>query len=334
MIVNQARYSEGRRLPCEDISTELESIASAGSKDFIWVGMKDPGEEAFNHVISEELHLHPLAVEDAISGDQRTKVERYGDTWFVVLKPLRYVEQTSDIETGELNLFIGPSYIVTVRRGEASPLADLRRHLEADPEALRRGPWGVFHAILDSVVDEYLRIEDELQVDLDAIETGVFDPASTVSSEAIYNLKREVLEFKRAAVPLVRPLSHLVGPGSPVDDEDLRFHFRDVADHLNQVIDNTESQDRLLSDVLNAHLAQVGVTQNEDMRKISAWVAIAALPTMIAGIYGMNFEGMPELSASVQVSGREFYYGYFVVLALIVVACLSLYRLFKRSGWL
>lgn len=337
MIVDQARYRDGRRLPCEDLGSTLAEIRRADASDaadFVWVGLKDPSPSTFQHVVNEEMDLHDLAVEDAVTGDQRAKFERYDDTWFIVLKPLRYIDATSDVETGELMLFVGPHYIVTTRRGEASPLGDLRRHLESESSLLRHGPWGVFQLIIDSIVDHYLTIEDELQIDLEQIESAVFNPASTVTSEDIYRLKREVLEFKRAALPLVRPLQSFVRGEGPALEEELRLQLRDVADHLTQVMDDIESMDRLLSDVLSAHLAQVGVEQNRDMRKISAWVAMAALPTMIAGIYGMNFDVMPELDASVTVGGREVYYGYYVVLAVMVTACFALYRLFKRSGWL
>lgn len=348
MIVDQARYRDGQRLPCHDISETVNAIRSETApeggtpvSDFVWIGLKDPSPETFQHIVGDELRLHPLPIEDAVTGDQRAKIERYDETWFAVLKPLRYDDATSDIETGELMVFVGPTYVLTVRRGEASPLANLRQRLEGDPGTLRHGPWGVLHGILDTVVDEYLRIEDELQIDLEEIESAVFAEHSSVSSGDIYRLKREVLEFKRAAVPLTRPLSLLTSLSSPVGDDEVRLLFRDVADHLSQAIDNLESMDRLLTDVLSAHLAQVGVEQNrvavqqnEDMRKISAWVAIAALPTMIAGIYGMNFTHMPELDASVELAGRELYYGYYVVIGLMLLACLTLYRLFKRSGWL
>lgn len=333
MIVDQARYRDGRRLPFAEIGEALEEIRAQGSSDFLWIGMKDPSTETFDRV-SDALHLHPLAVEDSVTGDQRPKIERYDDGYFVVLRPLRYVEETSDVESGEIMIFLAEDYLVTIRRGEAAPLAGLRTRLEEDPMALTRGPWGVLHAILDLVVDQYLAIEDELQVDLEEIEAKVFSTDDDVETATIYALKREVLEFKRAATPLVRPLAHLVGERSPVPTDDLRFLFRDVQDHLSLVIDNTESQDGLLSDVLSAHLAQVGLQQNQDMRKISAWAAMAVLPTMIAGIYGMNFEYMPELTASVDVAGREVFYGYPVIMLLTLAACLFLYRSFKRSGWL
>lgn len=342
MIVDQARYRDGERMPCVGIRSELEQVradrATRGARgsDFIWVGMKDPSAETFDRVADEELHLHPLAVEDAVQGDQRPKLERYGEGYFVVLRPLRYLAETREIESGELMLFLEKDVLLTVRRGDASPLGDLRTRLEQDqPEALDRGPWGVFWAILDHVVDQYLLIEDRVQDDLEALERRVFAGDRTISSGEIYHLKREVLEFKRAALPLHRAMRSLLGPMSPLaEDDDLRLYFRDVADHLSLVIDNTESQDRLLSDMLSAHLAQVGVQQNEDMRRISAWVAIAAVPTMIAGVYGMNFERMPELTASIDVGGRELYYGYYVVLVVMVLVCLGLYRVLYRHGWL
>ena len=193
---------------------------------------------------------------------------------------------------------------------------------------------GVLHGIVDGVVDNYTLIDGEVSADLDDIETAVFSGAD-MDSSTIYRLKREVLEFRRATAPLAAPLMALhEDASSHVTDPELRLQFRDVSDHLQAVIDHVESYDRLLTDVLGAHLAQITVQQNTDMRRISAWVAIAAVPTMIAGIYGMNFDYMPELTASVHVGGGEFRYGYFVVLALMAVVCGALYRAFKRSGWL
>jgi len=334
VIVDQALYVDGARHPCGDLSDELAALRADGLPgSFLWIGLKNPTLAEFEEV-NAELQLHPLAVEDAVQGRQRAKVELYDTSVFVVLKPVRYVEQTSDIETGELMCFVGDRFIVTVRRGEAAPLAGLRKHLEADPEVMRGGPVAVLHAIVDSVVDNYTVIDGELSSDLDDIETAVFSGAD-MDSSTIYRLKREVLEFRRAAAPLAAPLMALhADERSPVTDPELRLQFRDVSDHLQAVIDHVESYDRLLTDVLGAHLTQVTVQQNNDMRRISAWVAIAAVPTMIAGIYGMNFDYMPELTASVHVGDSELRYGYFVVLAVMALACGALYRAFKRSGWL
>ncbi|HEU5242256.1 MAG TPA: magnesium and cobalt transport protein CorA, partial [Ornithinibacter sp.] len=317
MIVDSALYVDGDRRPCGDLSDELAKLrASGGPGDFLWIGLKDPTQEEFDEV-NDELQLHPLAVEDAVHGQQRAKVEMYDTSVFVVLKPLRYLDETSDIETGELMCFVGDRFIVTVRRGEASPLAGLRQRLEHEPDRMRLGPMAVLHTIVDSVVDTYTAIDQEIANDLEAIETEVFS-GGPMDSTAIYRLKREVLEFRRAAVPLSAPLQMLHhAEHSPIDEGELRLLLRDVSDHLQAVIDHVESYDRLLTDVLGAHLAQISVQQNSDMRKISAWVAIAAVPTMIAGIYGMNFDNMPEL---------RWHYGYFGVLALMGLTCLAIWN--------
>jgi magnesium transporter len=326
VIVDQAIYRDGIREPCGDLSDALEALRTGQDPHaFLWIGLKDPTDAEFD-LVNDELKLHPLAVEDAVKGNQRPKVELYDNTIFVVLKTLRYVEATSDVETGEVMLFVGDRFVVTVRYGDASPLATVRQRLEGMPQQLRHGEVSVLHAVMDAIVDNYVAIDAELQNDLEEIEAAVFSGARDTDSGQIYRLKREVLEFRRAANPLAAPLSMLHdGSRSPVSVKEMRLLFRDVADHLLRVIDHVESYDRLLTDVLNAHLAQISVQQNSDMRKISAWVAIAAVPTMIAGIYGMNFDNMPELRWS---------YGYHVVLGVMAVACLGLYRAFRRSDWL
>ncbi|HEU5144923.1 MAG TPA: magnesium and cobalt transport protein CorA [Dermatophilaceae bacterium] len=333
MIVDQAIYRNGRRHPCGDLSEELDALRR-GDEGFIWIGLKDPTPEEFE-AVNSELALHELAVEDALKGNQRAKIEQYQSSLFVVLKTLRYIEATSDIETGEVMVFTGDRFVVTVRRGEANPLAGVRSGLEHDPDHLTHGPVAVLHAVMDSVVDNYRLVDREVGADLDVIETEVFAGEHTADANAIYRLKREVLEFRRASLPLAEALAHFMerGEGRTLDI-DLRHLFRDVADHLRQVNDHVETYDRLLTDVLSAHLASVSVQQNEDMRKISSWVAIAAVPTMIAGIYGMNFHYIPELTMSVNVGGEELHYGYFLVVAFMVAACLYLYSLFRSAGWL
>jgi magnesium transporter len=326
VIVDQAIYRHGAREACGDLSDALDDLrAGDDPKAFLWIGLKDPTRAEFD-LVNDELRLHPLAVEDAVKGRQRPKVELYDNTIFVVLKTLRYVEETSDVETGEVMLFVGDHFVVTVRYGEASPLASVRGRLEADPEQLRHGEIAVLHAVMDSIVDNYVAIDAELQNDLEQIEEAVFAADAGVDSSTIYKLKREVLEFRRAAVPLAAPL-HMLHDGSrsPVPSKEIRLLLRDVADHLLRVIDHVETYDRLLTDILSAHLAQISVQQNNDMRKISAWVAIAAVPTMVAGIYGMNFENMPEL---------RWQYGYFAALGGMALVCAALYRAFRRSGWL
>jgi magnesium transporter len=326
VIVDQAIYRQGQRLPCGDLSDALEELRGGDDPHaFLWIGLKNPTDAEFD-LVNDELKLHPLAVEDAVKGNQRPKVELYDNTIFVVMKTLRYIEETSDVETGEVMLFVGDRFVVTVRRGDANPLAGVRHSLEDNADILRHGAIAVVHAVMDSIVDNYVSIDAELQKDLEDIEASVFSGANRVSSSTIYRLKREVLEFRRAAVPLAAPLRMLHdGSRSPLPHKEVRLLFRDVADHLLAVIDHVESYDRLLTDIPNAHLAQISVQQNSDMRKISAWVAIAAVPTMIAGIYGMNFHHMPELS---------FRWGYPAALLLMAAICGGLFRAFKRSGWL
>jgi magnesium transporter len=276
-------------------------------------------------MVNSELKLHPLAVEDAVKGNQRPKLDVYDDTIFVSLKTLRYIDATSDVETGEVMIFVGDRFVVTVRRGDANPLTGVRTRLEQTPDHLTHGPTAVLYSVMDSIVDNYTLIDGELGEDLDLIEQQVFSDLRGVDATDIYRLKREVLEVKRAAMPLALPLRRLASGEMPLIHEAARPFFRDISDHLLRVIDHVDSYDRLLTDVLHAHLAQISVQQNNDMRRISAWVAIAAVPTMVAGIYGMNFDYMPELT---------FKWGYFIVLGFLAVVSLGLYRAFRRSGWL
>jgi magnesium transporter len=332
VIVDVATYRDGTRSEVEDLPSAL--AACRGSEDgFLWLGLQDPTAEELGRVAAD-LDLHHLAVEDAVAGHQRPKVEHYDDTVFVVLKVLAYFDETSTVETSEVMLFVGDRFVVTVRRGAAGSLHAVREAVERDPRRLHRGPKAVLHAVMEHVVREYTRIDEELERDVDQVEEQVFSPDRSSDAERIYSLKREVLEVRRAAAPLVAPLTTLVaggredgqdGAGRPVLDRQSRFVLRDVLDNLTRTVEHVESYDRLLTDILNAHLAQVSVRQNDDMRKISAWAAIAAVPTLVAGVYGMNFEHMPELS---------WRFGYPACLLAMVAICAGLYRTFKRSGWL
>ncbi|WP_353950023.1 magnesium and cobalt transport protein CorA [Knoellia sp. S7-12] len=327
VIIDKALYRDGKRGSCGDLSDELDALRAAGtSTDFLWIGLKDPSMAELENANEElGLGLHPLAIEDAVSGRQRAKIELYGRNIFVVLKTLSYIEATSDIETGELMVHVGEHFVLTIRRGEISPLAGVRKELEDEPDKLALGPMAALHAIIDRIVDQYRDIDVEVARDIDEIEEAVFSEG-LVSSDTIYRLKREVLEFRRAITPLGSPLQILhTSPRSPLPDDELRLLFRDIDDHLHFVADRIESYDRLLTDVLSANLAKISVQQNGDMRKISAWVAIAAVPTAIAGIYGMNFDNMPEL---------RWQYGYFMILGLMTTVCVSLWVTFKRVKWL
>jgi magnesium transporter len=328
VIVDCAIYRDGRRTDGPaDLSAALDEARATGDA-FLWIGLHEPTEKEFN-LVSSEFGLHPLAVEDALSAHQRPKLEVYDDSLFAVIKPVVYEQSSDTVTTDELMAFIGDSFVVTVRHGEGAPLAAVRRRLEAEPEVLKHGPTAVLYAISDAVVDHYIEVAGELQVDLEELETEVFAPAggSDTKSTAsrIYTFKRQILEFRRATGPLSAPMARLAGADVPFVHEHSQPFFRDVSDHLTRANEYVEGLDRLLSDILSAHLAQVGVRQNDDMRKISAWAAMAAVPTMVAGIYGMNFEHMPEL---------HWVWAYPVLIMLMGAAVFALYRQFKRRGWL
>lgn len=323
MIVDCAIYANGRRVPGDhDLTAAREASRQPGH--FVWLGLHEPTEEEFA-VVRRDFDLHDLAVEDAIKAHQRPKLEIYGDTMFLVLKTVGYDEAAESIDIGEILVFVGEGFVVAVRHGSASPLGAARRELEERPDLLALGAGAVVHTIVDKVVDNYLPVAAELERDIEEIEAQVFSPSGEAPTERIFKLKREVIAFHRAASPLEAPLVRIVEGRIPLIPAATLEYFRDAHDHLLRVMEQVDTFRDLLNSVLEVNLTQVSVRQNEDMRKISAWVAIAAAPTMIAGIYGMNFDYMPELNAR---------YGYFVVMGVIVVFCTSLYAFFKRRGWL
>ncbi|MDF9870286.1 magnesium and cobalt transport protein CorA [[Kitasatospora] papulosa] len=335
-VVDCAVYRDGRRVTEVSCLTPREAMLRVREEGgFAWIGLHEPTEEEFAG-IAREFGLHPLAVEDAVHAHQRPKLERYDDTLFTVFKTIHYVEHaaltaTSEVvETGEVMCFTGRDFVITVRHGGKGSLRALRHRLQEDPELLAKGPSAVLHSIADHVVDGYIAVAASVQDDIDEVEIDVFStPAKggTRGSDAgrIYQLKREVLEFKRAVSPLLRPMQLLSERPMRLIDPDIQKYFRDVADHLARVHEEVIGFDELLNSILQANLAQATVTQNEDMRKITSWAAIIAVPTMICGVYGMNFEHMPEL---------RWTYGYPMVLALIGVVCFSIHRTLKRNGWL
>ncbi|MHA5047569.1 magnesium/cobalt transporter CorA [Streptomyces sp. SD15] len=332
MIVDCAIYRHGSRTEGpEDLSDALDTARAEGDA-FVWIGLHEPTEQEFD-LVTAEFGLHPLAVEDALKAHQRPKLEVYDDSLFLVLKPVFYEPDSDMVSTGEVMIFIGDAFVVTVRHGRGSPLAPVRHRLEADPEKLRHGPTTVLYSIADATVDQYLEVATELATDLEVLEAEVFSPTvggTRHTASRIYTFKRQILKFRRATVPLAVPLSRLSNPGGagagvPFVTAKAQPFFRDVNDHLTRVNESVEGLDRLVSDILSAHLAQTSVRQNDDMRKISAWAAMAAVPTMIAGIYGMNFDHMPEL---------HWVWSYPAVLLLMVALEILLYRLFKRRGWL
>ena len=323
MIVDCAIYEEGKR---RDGRVDLEHAYDVRHEPgkFVWIGLYEPTEEEFAS-LQREFSLHPLAVEDAIHAHQRPKLEVYDDMIFLVLKTARYVDPTEVIQLGEVLVFLGDDYIITVRHGEASELKAVRESLEADPAHLRRGPGAVLHAILDLVVDDYQPAIEGLETDIEEVEEQLFTADRSNPTERIYRLQREVLQFRKASAPLVEPIAKLAAGHYAQIHPEIHDYFRDVNDHLIRARDQLDAMRDLLGGSLQANLAQVGVRQNEDMRRISAWVAIIAVPTAIAGIYGMNFKHMPELRWEL---------GYPGAVLLMLVICFTLYRYFKRVGWL
>ncbi|QPP05348.1 magnesium/cobalt transporter CorA [Streptomyces bathyalis] len=330
-VVNCVAYLDGTRqqgnCPVEEA---LQQVRKSGD-GFVWVGLHEPTQEEFVG-LAELFDLHPLAVEDAVHAHQRPKVEQYDEVLFAVFKTVCYVEHaeltaTSEVvDTGEIMVFTGPDFVITIRHGRHGSLGPLREVLEATPGQLAKGPAAVLHAIADHVVDVYLGVVDAVQDDIDAVESAVFtEDTAHADAGRIYQLKRELLELKRAAAPLDRPLQKLATQSTPLIGPDIRAYFRDVADHLERITEQIASFDALLDSILQAHLAQVTVAQNEDMRKITAWAAIIAVPTMVCGVYGMNFDHMPEL---------RWTYGYPCTLGVIAIACVLVHRGFRRNGWL
>jgi len=321
MIVDCAAYERGRRRQGK-LAVEEAAEAASAEGAFVWVGVVEPDEGEMKGVAAE-FGLHELAVEDAVRAHQRPKVEEYGETVHVVVKTARYVDPEEVIELGEVSVFVAPDFVITVRHGEAD-LAPVRERLEQRPDLLEKGPGAVLYAILDHVVDRYIEAAQGFDDDVREVELQVFGEGQN-PTERIYKLEREVLEFQAATAPLGEALEELCANNYAVVPATLHEYFRDVEDHLARVSTRIENFRQLLDSALEANLTQVSMRQNEDMRKISAWVAIAVVPTMIAGIYGMNFKHMPELGWTL---------GYPAVLTLIAVICLFLYWRFKRAGWL
>ncbi|MCX6401045.1 MAG: magnesium/cobalt transporter CorA [Propionibacteriales bacterium] len=326
MIVDSAVYRHGQRVPVECHPHDYEALrnAAVNNHDFVWVGLYEPSHVELSE-IADAFGLHPLAVEDAVVAHQRPKLEQYDTSLFLVLKTLWYVDEDDAVETGEINMFIGPDFVITVRHGRGSSLSDARRALEQKQAVLDHGPSAVVYAVCDAVVDGYTGVVSELQTDVDEVETSVFSDSRTSDANRIYILKRELSEVRRAVLPLREPMRRFTaGAVSLIETESAPF-FRDVSDHLQQAADEIDTLDSLLSTAFDAHLARVAVQQNDDMRKISAGIGLAAVPTLIAGVYGMNFDHMPEL---------HWLLGYPFAMVLMFGTSFALFLFFKRSGWL
>ena len=326
MIVDSALYRDGVRVRVDCHKDDLAAVRdeASGNGDFVWVGLHEPSAEELGQVAST-FSLHPLAVEDAVKAHQRPKLERYADGLFLVLKTLWYVDEQDAVETGEINLFIGRNYVVSVRHGAGTELHSARLNLEERANVLGHGPAAVVYAVCDRVVDEYEEVVGALEEDVDEVEVSVFSTDRTQDSQRIYVLKRELSEMRRAVNPLREPMKRFAAGATPFVSQEAAPFFRDVADHVLRVSESIEALDGLLSTAFDANLAKISLQQNEDMRKISAWVAIAGVCTLVAGVYGMNFRYIPEL---------RWHYGYFYALGLMAAFSVVLYRAFKKSGWL
>ena len=320
-VVNCAAYAGGQRVA----DVEIKDISEVLKQEdcFLWVGLHEPGEELLRQV-QQEFGLHDLAVEDAHSAHQRPKLERYDNSLFVVLRTARM--QQEDIQFGETHIFVGPRYVVSVRHGSSLSYTAVRARCEATPQLLCKGPGFVLYALMDFIVDQYFPIVESLEEALEALEEHIF--GTTISRETttrIYQLKRSLLEIKRAVSPLIDVCNRLMRFDLELIPEDARPYFRDVYDHVIRINEMVDITRELLASALEANLSLISVAQNEVMKKLGAWVAIIAVPTMIAGIYGMNFESMPELRSPL---------GYPLTIAAMLAACGFLYICFKRSGWL
>ncbi|WP_096289646.1 magnesium/cobalt transporter CorA [Mycobacterium ahvazicum] len=333
-LVDCAVYVAGQRLPGKFSYTaacsKVHQIEMLGHEAFVWVGLYEPDQTQMKEV-ADVFGLHALAVEDAVCAHQRPKLERYDDTLVLVLKTVQYVPHESValareiVQSGEVMVFVGKDFVVTVRHGEHSGLADVRKAMEADGEQLRLGPFAVMHAIADHVVDHYLEVTQLMESDIDSIEEVAFAPGRKLDIEPIYMLKREVVELRRCVNPLSAAFHRIQVENKDLISKEVRRYLRDVGDHHSEAADQIASYDDMLNSLVQAALARVGMQQNNDMRKMAAWAGILAVPTMVAAIYGMNFHFMPEL---------DWTYGYPGIMGLMTLACLVLYFQFRRNNWL
>ncbi|MFD4568563.1 magnesium and cobalt transport protein CorA [Streptomyces sp. NPDC058467] len=337
-VVQAALYRDGVRVSTPTSLADTFRQLREQPDGMAWIGLARPTERELLS-LAAEFDLHPLAVEDAMEAHQRPKLERYGETLFVVLSAARYLDAAEEVDFGELHVFVGPDFVITVRHGAAPDLSAVRRRMEETPELLKLGPEAVLYAILDSVVDGYVPVVTGVQNDIDEIETEVFRGDPEVSRR-IYELSREMVEFQRATRPLVGMLHALMaGFAKYGTDEELQRYLRDVADHVTHTSERVDGFRQALTDILTVNatlvtqqqnaemraLAEAGFEQNEEIKKISSWAAILFAPTLVGTIYGMNFERMPELSWE---------FGYPFAIGLMGVVCVSLYVIFKRRDWL
>jgi magnesium transporter len=321
-VVNCAAYSKGRRVA----NVELKDVSNVLHTDdhFVWIGLHEPGESILNEV-QQQFCLHDLAVEDAHNAHQRPKIESYDDTLFIVLRTAQ-INEKHHIDFGETHFFVGTNFLVTVRHGSSIAYTEVRNRCERTPQLLSKGTGFALYAVMDAIVDQYFPVVDALETELTAIEEKIFsEKPSRQTTEQIYELKRELLEVKRAVSPLVDICNRLMRFDIKLIAEETQNYFRDIYDHairINEMVDNARE---LLNTALDANFSLISISQSEVSKKMAAWAAIIAVPTLVAGFYGMNFQFMPEL---------QWRYGYPFVVTLTISSCLIVYYLFRRAGWL
>jgi len=322
-VVNCAAYADGCRIatiPIEDISEHLDE-----PNGFVWIGLHDPSSSILKQ-IQEEFQLHELAIEDALRAHQRPKLETYGDTLFIVVRTAHIKEESSNIDFGETHFFVAKNFIVSIRHGSTRAYADVRARCESTPHLLRKGTGFALYAVMDSIVDGYFPVIDSLGEQLEILEERIFsERPSRETTKQIYDLKRQLVELKRAISPLIDICTRIMRFDLEVIPEDTRPYFRDVYDHVIRINEMVDTTREILATALEANFSLISISENEIQKRFAGWAAILAVPTMIAGIYGMNFKFMPELN---------WYYGYPVILSGIVILCGLMYSAFKRAGWL
>ena len=322
-IVNAAAYSEGRRVAKVELNKVNEVLKQPDK--FVWVGLHEPGEELLRQV-QKEFNLHDLAIEDAHSAHQRPKLESYGDTLFIVLRTAQMNPKDYHIDFGETHFFLHRNFLVTVRHGSSLAYTEVRAHCESTPHLLSKGPGFALYAVMDSIVDQYFPVIEALEQELIQVEEKIFgEKPSRETTERIYELKRELLEVKRAISPLIDICNRLMRFDIQLIPDDTRPYFRDVYDHALRITEMLDNTRELVTAALEANFSLTSISQSEISKKFAGWAAIIGVPTMVAGIYGMNFSDMPEL---------HWAWGYPVVLTITLGLCIGLYIFFKRSGWL
>ena len=324
MLLDCAHYKEGSRQDEGPLSVDEAARRRSEEEGFVWLGLHDP-DDAELRKVAQRFDLPELAVEDAMHAHQRPKLEDYPEGYFLVLHTARYLDDVEEVEFGEVHVFTGTGYVIVVRHGMASELSQARQRLEDHPELLREGPVAAVWAILDKIVDDYEPVIAGLENDVEEVEVAVFGEEAGDQTRRIYFLRRELAEFYRAVHPLLQPLEELVSKEHPEVEGTMREHMRDVADHVKRLEDGVATQRELLTSILQANLAVISVQQNDIVKQISGWAAIITVPTLIAGVYGMNFRNMPEL---------RWHYGYPFSLVLMVAVAAGLHRVLRRAGWL